>query len=110
MPVYAVWESHFRPEHAGAGLEVTKAIWQDMQGFEGYLGHELIQDADEPGHLLVVGRWSSREAADTVRDQYAAHPNAQRANTLVREPRRRFIGVPVDAAGPAASVWPSLRR
>jgi heme-degrading monooxygenase HmoA len=89
---------------------VTKAIWQDMQGFDGYLGHELIQDADAPDHLLVVSCWSSREAADAVRDQYAAHPNAQRANALVREPRRRFIGLPVGAAGLTASLSPRPSR
>jgi hypothetical protein len=47
---------------------------------------------DEPGHFVVVSHWSSREAADLVRDQYASNPNAIRANALVMEPRRRFVG------------------
>ena len=56
--------------------------------------HQLIEDLDEPGHLLVVSRWSSREAADAALS-YRSHPNARRVNELVSEPRRRTLGAPV---------------
>jgi heme-degrading monooxygenase HmoA len=95
MPVYVVWESHFPAEHADAGLEVTEAIWLDMRAFAGYLGHELIRDVTDAGHLIVVSRWATRSAADEARDRYAGHPNALRANSLVTEPRRRIVGVGV---------------
>jgi heme-degrading monooxygenase HmoA len=95
MPVYVIWESHFPAENAAAGLEVTEAIWRDMEGFAGYLGHELIRDAADSGHLFVVSRWVSQQVADEVRDRYAKNPNALRANALVREPRRRVVGVSV---------------
>jgi quinol monooxygenase YgiN len=95
MPVYVIWESHFPPEHAAAGLEVTQAIWRDMENFAGYLGHELIRDAADSGHLFVVSRWVSQQVADEVRDRYANNANAQRATALVREPRRRVVGVAV---------------
>lgn len=91
--IYSIWESSFRPEAATEGLKVTEAIWQDMPGFDGYLGHELLIDADDPGHLLVVSRWTSRERADAVLREYANHPNAQAANRLVSEPRRRFVAM-----------------
>ena len=96
IPVYVVWESYFPPESAAAGLEVTEAIWRDMPAYVGYIGHELIQDVADPGHLLVVSRWASQEAADDVRDRYAGNPNARRANSLVREPRRRIVCVRVE--------------
>lgn len=89
--IYSIWESRFGPETATEGLQVTEAIWRDMPGFDGYLGHELLIDADDPGHLLVVSRWTSRERADAVLREYANHPNAQAAKRLVREPRRRFV-------------------
>ena len=94
MAVYSIWESRFSAETADEGLGVTEAIWRDMLGFEGYLEHELIQDLDQPGHLFVVSRWASREAADAAMS-YAAHPNARRAEQLVSEPRRRTVGAPL---------------
>jgi quinol monooxygenase YgiN len=92
MPVYAVWESHFPPEEVQEGRAVTEAIWRDMPQFGGYLTHELIKDLDDPGHLLVVSQWTSRERADESLRQYANHPNAQRANELVSRSRIRFVG------------------
>jgi len=91
MGVYSIWESRFPAEIAEEGISVTKAIWQDMLSFDGYLAHELIQDLDEPGHLIVISRWASREAADAAMS-YASHPNAQRADQLVSQPRRRTLG------------------
>jgi heme-degrading monooxygenase HmoA len=64
-----------------------------MPGYHGYLGHELLVDADDPGHLLVMSRWASREHADETLRQYADHPNARAANRLVAEPRRRIVAV-----------------
>jgi heme-degrading monooxygenase HmoA len=94
MSVYSIWESRFPTETAEEGTSVTKAIWQDMLSFDGYLAHELIQDLDQPGHLFVVSRWASREAADAAMS-YALHPNAKRAEQLVSERRRRTVGAPL---------------
>jgi heme-degrading monooxygenase HmoA len=92
MSVYSIWESRFLAESAEEGVEVTKAIWRDMLCFDGYLSHELIQDLDQPGHLFVVSRWASREAADAALT-YTSHPNAKRAEQLVSEHRRRTLGI-----------------
>jgi heme-degrading monooxygenase HmoA len=62
-----------------------------MPCFDGYLAHELIQDLDQPCHLIVISRWASREAADAAMS-YASHPNAKRADQLVSQPRRRTVG------------------
>jgi quinol monooxygenase YgiN len=92
MSVYSIWESHFPAGCAGEGRAITEAIWRDMTQFEGYLSHELIEDLDDPGHLLVVSQWVSRQRADEVLREYTDHPNARRANALVSRPRRRFLG------------------
>jgi heme-degrading monooxygenase HmoA len=92
MPVYSVWESHYRPEDAQEGRAITEAIWHDMPAFDGYVSHELIEDLDDPGHLLVVSQWSTRRRADESLHAYATHPNARRANALVSRPRQRFVG------------------
>jgi heme-degrading monooxygenase HmoA len=96
MSVFSVWQSTFPEEARAEGLAVTEAIWRDMAALDGYVGHELIQDLDDPGHLLVVSRWSSRERADEVLREYAGAPNATRANALVSQPRTRFVGRRVD--------------
>jgi heme-degrading monooxygenase HmoA len=92
MSVYSVWESHFPGPAAQEGKAITEAIWRDMVGFDGYVSHELVEDLDDPGHLLVVSRWTTRERADAVLREYREHPNARRANELVSQPRERFVG------------------
>ena len=91
MSIYSIWESHFDRDTASDGVQITRAIWTDMQNYEGYLGHKLLVDADDPGHLLLVSEWASREHADEVLRQYADHHNAQEANRLANRPRRRFV-------------------
>jgi heme-degrading monooxygenase HmoA len=91
VSIYSIWESRFPAEVAAEGQAVTEAIWRDMPGFDGYLGHELLVDADDPGHILVVSQWTNRERADAVLREYADHPNARAVNRLVAEPRRRFV-------------------
>jgi len=95
MSIYSIWESRFPPARAAEGQAVTAAIWQDMPSFDGYLGHELLVDADDPGHLLVVSQWTTREHADESLRLYATHPNARAANELVYQPRLRFLATPV---------------
>jgi quinol monooxygenase YgiN len=99
MDVYVIWEFRFPAEAAQEGLGVAEAIWRDMLGFAGYVDHQLVQDLDDPGHLIVVSRWTSRQRADAVRTEYAGHPNAQRADQLVSEARRRYVGeaIPLSA-------------
>jgi quinol monooxygenase YgiN len=99
MAVYAVWESYFPSDAVQEGRAVTAAIWRDMARFDGYVTHELIEDLDDPGHLLVVGQWTTRRRADEVLGEYAAHPNARRVDELVSRPRTRFVGqAPAGAA------------
>ena len=99
MAVHSVWDSHFPPKAAEEGRRITEAIWDDMTRFDGYLAHELIEDLDDPGHLLVVSQWATRGRADEVLHEYANHPNARRANELVSRPRTRFLGHAVSGRG-----------
>jgi len=101
MNVFSIWESRFPPESREAGREVTEAIWRDMQGYSGYLRHVIVEDLDDPGHLIVVSEWQSRAAADAVLAEYAEHENARRANALVVQPRRRTVGRAIASAGAA---------
>jgi heme-degrading monooxygenase HmoA len=91
VSIYSIWESPFPAAAAAEGLAITEAIWCDMPGYDGYVGHELLIDADDPGHLLVISQWTTRERADATLRDYAIHPNAHAANRLVAEPRHRFV-------------------
>ena len=92
MSVYSVWDSHFPPEETQEGRAITEAIWRDMIHFDGYLAHELIEDLDDPGHLLVVSQWTTRQRADEVLREYAGRFNAGPGWTFVSRPRTRFVG------------------
>ncbi|HYB26211.1 MAG TPA: antibiotic biosynthesis monooxygenase [Solirubrobacteraceae bacterium] len=94
MSIYSIWESRFPQEAALEGVEATHGIWGDMPSFDGYLDHEVVQDLDQPGHLFVVSRWTSREAAEAAL-VYLSHPNAKRVDELVSEPRRRTVAAAV---------------
>ena len=94
MSIYSIWESRFPPESAEEGVRATQAIWGDMPNFDGYLEHELVQDLDHPGHLFVISRWVSREAAEAAL-VYLSHPNARHVERLVSEPRRRTVAAAV---------------
>ena len=59
-----------------------------MTQFDGYLTHELIEDLDDPGHLLVISQWTSASARTNPR----AYASPQRANELVSRPRTRVVG------------------
>jgi heme-degrading monooxygenase HmoA len=96
VSIYSIWESRFSAAAAAEGRAVTEAIWRDMPDFDGYLSHELLIDSDDPGHLLVISQWTTRERADVTLRDYAKHPNAQAANRLVTEPRRRIIATRED--------------
>ena len=96
MAIYSIWESHYPSDHAAEGLTVTEAIWRDMPGFDGYLDHQLLVDADDSGHLLVISRWP---AENTRTPRCASTRTTRRAggNRLVSRPRQRTIATVADA-------------
>jgi len=87
----AIWEFRYPPEVLAEGMDVVEAIWDDMRSYAGYLSHVIVEDVEDPGHILVVSEWTSSEDADRVRDEYAENPNRVRADELVSEPRRRIV-------------------
>ena len=101
MNVTVISESRFATVSADGGLEVTRKIWQDMRQFPGYVDHEIVRDLDDPGHVLVISHWSSREAVDTVKNRYGHHPNVVLAQHLATQPWRRWIGSRVEDSSTA---------
>lgn len=89
--VTVVWETWLKAGSEDEGLALTRGIWEDMKGFDGYRSHVILRDEDEKGHLLVVSEWGSREAADRIRDQYATAEPVRLITPLLAKPRSRWV-------------------
>lgn len=79
------------PSGSEQGLAITKKIWVDMLDFDGYLGHLLLLDEDDAGHLILVSLWGTRQAADRAKELYADHPNVRALQPLLKRERSRTV-------------------
>jgi quinol monooxygenase YgiN len=91
--ITVVWETWLKPGAESEGLRLTRQIWSDMRAFEGYVSHQLLVDQDAPGHIIVVGRWRSRDDADRVREQYKDTETIRLLTPLLVRPRDRWVTV-----------------
>ena len=89
--VTIIWETLLNPGTETEGLRLTRLIWSDMKGFDGYLSHQLLVDQDTAGHLFVVSQWRSRAEADRVKEQYAGSENVRMLTPLLARPRGRWV-------------------
>jgi quinol monooxygenase YgiN len=100
MSVYVVWETWLKEGAEREGLRLTQQIWSDMRSYAGYQGHLLVQDQDQPGHLIVVGRWETREQVDWSRDDYTPRSSTvQQLRPLLARERTRSVHDAVEANG-----------
>lgn len=89
--VTIIWETWLNPGTEIEGLRLTRQIWSDMKGFDGYLSHQLLVDQDTAGHLFVISQWRSRAEADRVKDQYAGSETVRALAPLFVRPRGRWV-------------------
>ena len=62
MRVLALLAVRLRPESASEALDVLDEVLVATREFAGCLGVEVVVQADDPGHVLVLERWASMEA------------------------------------------------
>jgi hypothetical protein len=96
MVITVVWETWLKAGTEAEGLRLTRRIWLDMRGFNGYISHQLLVDQDEPRHIIVLGRWQSRDDADRVLDQYKDAETVRLLTPLLARPRNRWVTVDID--------------
>lgn len=89
--VTIIWETWLNPSAETEGLRLTRQIWSDMKGFDGYLSHQLLVDRDAARHLFVVSQWRSRAEADRVKEQYAGSETVRLLTPLLARPRGRWV-------------------
>lgn len=89
--VTVVWDTWLKPGAEVEGLRLTRKVWSDMEGFEGYLSHQILIDQDAPGHIIALARWRSRENADRVRERYKDSETIRQLTPLLARPRERWV-------------------
>ncbi len=89
--VTVVWDTRLKPGAEAEGLRLTRQVWSDMRGFEGYLSHLILIDQDARNHIMVLGRWRSRKDSDRVREQYKDSETIRQLTPLLVRPRDRWV-------------------
>src|SRR5262245_491667 len=89
--VTVIWDTWLKAGTEEEGLRLTRQVWSDMRRFEGYVSHQIFVDQDAPGHLVVFGKWQSREDADSVRGKYKDSDTIRQLTPLLARPRERWV-------------------
>ena len=89
--VTVVWDTWLKAGTEAEGLRLTRQVWSDMGGFDGYISHQILVDQDAPGHIIVFARWRSREDADRVREKYKDSETIRQLTPLLAHPRERWV-------------------
>jgi len=86
-----IWETWLKPGSEEEGLRLTRKVWSDMRGFEGYVSHQIFIDQDAPGHIIVLGKWRSRADADDTLEKYRDAETVRQLTPLLVRPRDRWV-------------------
>ena len=61
MAVTVIGDLHFRPEAVEGVLEFLKEILPDTRSYAGFVSIDVVQDQEDPGHILLVEQWDSSD-------------------------------------------------
>jgi quinol monooxygenase YgiN len=88
--VVVIADFFFKPEHVDEALRLLAEVLPYTRGFDGCQTLETIVNLDDPGHVVLVERWTSRDAhlayfawrqesgsADGLLDLFSAPPSFQ---------------------------------
>ena len=92
VSVKSVFDFKFPASAREEGLRIAKAIGNDMPTKDGYLDHEVIQDFEDPGHLVVATRWNSLAQANAVLAHYKDDVKVEQATKLIGSQPLGFVG------------------
>ena len=89
--VTVLWETWLNHGAETQGLALTRQVWSEMRGFDGYVSHQLLVDQEAANHLVVVSTWKSRDVADRAKHGYAAAEPVRKLTPLLLRPRGRWV-------------------
>lgn len=92
MSVISIFDFYFSPNETEEGLSVARSIGNDMPATEGYIGHDVIQDTADAGHVVVMTRWGQQSEGEAVLTEYLHNPKVARASELLGDAPSGFLG------------------
>ena len=72
-PVTLIVELNAKPENADAVFEATKDVIPEVMKEPHFIAIDLHRDGDDPGHILVVEKWESRDYLLSESHQASPH-------------------------------------
>jgi quinol monooxygenase YgiN len=57
--VITLFDMHFQPQLAPAGLDATSAAARDTRAFDGNTAVRVIVDDKDPAHVIVIEQWDT---------------------------------------------------
>jgi heme oxygenase (mycobilin-producing) len=88
MTVTAVLELALLPASVTDGLSVLRDTLRVTRAFPGCLGVEILLDADDATHVLVIERWTSLDSDAAYRAWRATPDGASQLPTVLASPPR----------------------
>lgn len=98
MYVASVFDMRFSPETTQEGFELALAIGADMTATDGCSGYDVIRDLADPGHVVIVTRWSAQSEGEAVLGSYPRDPKIARVTELLGHVPDGFLGEIAGAA------------
>ena len=89
--VTIIWDTWLNPGAEEEGLRLTRQVWSDMRGFDGYISHQIFIDQIDSKHIIALANWRSLADADAVRDKYKDSGTIQQLIPLLARPRERWV-------------------
>ena len=89
--ITVIWDTWLKPGTEKEGLNLTRKVWSEMRGFDGYISHQIFIDHDVPAHIIALAKWRSREDADSVRGKYKDSETIRNLTPLLARPRERWV-------------------
>jgi quinol monooxygenase YgiN len=59
VAVIALFDMHFQPQFAAAGLDATSAAARDTRAFDGSTAVRVVVDEKDLAHVIVIERWQT---------------------------------------------------
>ena len=92
MGAASVFEFRFPADSAQEGFEVATGIGADMPATAGYVGHDVVRDLSDAGHVVVITSWGARSDGEGVLSTYLHDPKVARATELLGHAPQGFLG------------------
>lgn len=98
MSVTAILDLQFQPDKIDEALALFGRVLQDTRAFEGCESVVLIQDQNDPAHVVAVETWASKEADAAYREWRAGEGAITDLPPLLAAAPRLTVGAPVEQA------------